>query len=118
MSLRHILPSLLLLLGLPLQAEDKETTALSVSGIFGNRMVLQQKTQAPIWGWGTAGAVIAGDIVQVQSPKIPHPVAVRYGWKNADCRNLMNQEGLPASSLRTDHWADGSKSAESKKPAR
>lgn len=64
-----------------------------------------------------AEAIIAGDIVQVQSPKVPRPVAVRYGWGNADCPNLMNREGLPASSFRTDEWTDWSESAESEKTA-
>ena len=43
--------------------------------------------------------------VMVSSPKVPTPVAVRYGWApNPDC-NLVNAAGLPASPFRTDRWA-------------
>ena len=31
---------------------------LRVAGIFGNNMVLQQKTTTPIWGWADAGAIV------------------------------------------------------------
>ena len=51
-----------------------------------------------------AEARISGDYVVVKSEKVKKPVAVRYGWGNADEPNLMNAEGLPASSFRTDDW--------------
>lgn len=51
-----------------------------------------------------AKAVIRGDTIVVSSEAVSHPVAVRYGWGNADMPNLSNQEGLPASSFRTDDW--------------
>ncbi len=51
-----------------------------------------------------ARARIAGNQVILRSDKVPHPVAVRYGWaSNPDC-NLYNKEGLPASPFRTDEW--------------
>ncbi len=51
-----------------------------------------------------ARARIAGNQVILRSDKVPHPVAVRYGWaSNPDC-NLYNKEGLPASPFRTDDW--------------
>lgn len=51
-----------------------------------------------------AEAVIDGDEIVVSSPKVSHPLAVRYGWaNNPDC-NLTNQTGLPASPFRTDQW--------------
>ena len=51
-----------------------------------------------------ARARIAGNQVILRSDKVPHPVAVRYGWAaNPDC-NLYNKEGLPASPFRTDRW--------------
>ena len=51
-----------------------------------------------------ARARIAGNQVILRSDKVPHPVAVRYGWAaNPDC-NLYNKEGLPASPFRTDSW--------------
>ncbi|MGE9271318.1 MAG: sialate O-acetylesterase, partial [Verrucomicrobiales bacterium] len=52
----------------------------------------------------SATAVIDGDEIVVRSEEVAHPVAVRFGWGNADEPNFMNQEGLPASSFRTDDW--------------
>ncbi|VGO16524.1 hypothetical protein PDESU_05115 [Pontiella desulfatans] len=51
-----------------------------------------------------AEAVIDGDTVVVRAEGVSKPVAVRYGWGNADMPNLSNQEGLPAPSFRTDDW--------------
>lgn len=42
--------------------------------------------------------------LQVWSPEVPAPVAVRYGWKNFLEGSLFNTAGLPASSFRTDDW--------------
>ncbi|MEK0450080.1 MAG: hypothetical protein RL088_2348 [Verrucomicrobiota bacterium] len=51
-----------------------------------------------------ADVTLEGDHVVVSSPKVPAPVAVRYGWAdNPDC-NLVNGAGLPASPFRTDNW--------------
>ena len=49
-----------------------------------------------------AKAVIDGETIVVSSASVPSPVAVRYAWGSADIPNLMNKEGLPASSFRTD----------------
>ncbi len=49
-------------------------------------------------------ATIKGDNIIVSSPEVSQPVAVRFGWGNADAPNLKNKEGLPASSFRTDSW--------------
>lgn len=51
-----------------------------------------------------ATATIDDKTVLVHSDKVSAPVAVRYGWGNADQPNLMNQAGLPSSSFRTDDW--------------
>jgi sialate O-acetylesterase len=51
-----------------------------------------------------AEAVIDGGTIVVSSAKVSQPVAVRYGWGNADMPNLANKEGLPSSSFRTDEW--------------
>src|SRR5699024_137644 len=40
----------------------------------------------------------------VWNNKVPHPVAVRYGWKNWLVGHLFDTYGLPASSFRTDNW--------------
>ena len=49
-----------------------------------------------------AEAVIAGDTVEVSSPDVAKPVAVRYAWANVPDGNLFNTAGLPASPFRTD----------------
>lgn len=60
MNPSHLLLSALLLLfpALPLSAAEEEAASLRVAGIFGDRMVLQQETQAPIWGTIEAGAEV------------------------------------------------------------
>ena len=49
-----------------------------------------------------AEATIEGTTIRVSSPEVPRPVAVRFAFGCADIPNLMNREGLPASSFRTD----------------
>jgi sialate O-acetylesterase len=52
-----------------------------------------------------AQARIDGKTVLVSSPRIPSPLAVRYGWAdNPGLVTLYNREGLPASPFRTDDW--------------
>ena len=51
-----------------------------------------------------AEATIDGETILVGSPEVADPMAVRYGWGNSDEPNLMNSEGLPSSSFRTDDW--------------
>ena len=44
--------------------------------------------------------------VVVESPEVPHPVAVRYAWAdNPEC-NLKTVSGLPVGPFRTDDWDD------------
>ncbi len=55
------------------------------------------------WFW--ADAVIVNKTVDVSSPEVKEPVAVRYAYQmNPDGANLYNREGLPASPFRTDDW--------------
>lgn len=52
-----------------------------------------------------ATAVIHGNTVEVSSPQVPQPAAVRYAWAdNPVGANLYNTEGLPAGPFRTDAW--------------
>ncbi|MFD1819846.1 sialate O-acetylesterase [Pseudarcicella hirudinis] len=52
-----------------------------------------------------ANASIEGNTIVVSSPEVQKPVSVRYAWaNNPEGCNLYNQEGLPASPFRTDHW--------------
>ena len=51
-----------------------------------------------------AEAMIEGETVIVQSPKVDAPTAVRFGWSNDAVPNLFNRAGLPASPFATDDW--------------
>lgn len=51
-----------------------------------------------------ADAKINGNKVELSSPKVARPVAVRYGWAAFPLCNLYNKEGLPAVSFRTDNF--------------
>lgn len=68
---------------------------------------------APLTGFAIAGedrvfvwaeARIEGETVVVSSPRVAHPVAVRYAWANNPACNLANRVGLPAVPFRTDDW--------------
>ncbi len=72
-----------------------------------------RSAQVPLQGFTIAGddqkfvnaqATIDGNTVIVQSPLVPKPVAVRFGWADYPTGNLFNSEGLPASPFRTDDW--------------
>ena len=49
-----------------------------------------------------ADAEIVGEHVEVHSPKVAQPIAVRFGWADGPVVNLWNRDGLPASPFRTD----------------
>ncbi|MEO1615861.1 MAG: sialate O-acetylesterase [Planctomycetota bacterium] len=42
--------------------------------------------------------------VEVSSPKVSNPVAVRYAWANNPVCNVQSTEGLPMTPFRTDSW--------------
>ena len=48
--------------------------------------------------------VLGGRKIEVQSPSVQLPVAVRYAFRNWVVGDLYNAEGLPSSSFRTDNW--------------
>jgi sialate O-acetylesterase len=51
-----------------------------------------------------AQAVISKGMVQVSSPMVSAPVAVRYAFKDFIVGELFSVEGYPVSSFRTDDW--------------
>jgi len=51
-----------------------------------------------------AKAKVDGDTIVVWSDKVPHPIAVRFGYGSAVRTNLFNHAGLPAAPFRTDRW--------------
>lgn len=48
-----------------------------------------------------ARAVVTGNLLKVWSPAVQHPKFVRYGWQPFTRANLVNKDGLPASTFRT-----------------
>ena len=47
----------------------------------------------------------SSNIIEVWSDSVPHPVAVRYAYRNWDGEaNVMTQTGLPLPSFRSDDW--------------
>jgi sialate O-acetylesterase len=58
------------------------------------------------WRWAEA-KIVGKDRVEVWSPAVPQPVAVRYAFNNNPKHpNLTNETGLPAAPFRTDDWPD------------
>jgi sialate O-acetylesterase len=81
LSFKHI--------GSGMVAKDGELKGFTIAGADGS--------------FKPASARIEGKTVVVESPEVPAPKAVRYGWANTPDVNLFNQEGLPATPFRTDH---------------
>ncbi len=52
--------------------------------------------------WFPAQGRIERETVLLWSDAVPHPVAVRYGWRGFPNGTLYNKEGLPAAPFRTD----------------
>jgi len=48
-----------------------------------------------------ATAQIENNTVVVSSPEVPKPVKVRFAWDEQAIPNLINKEGLPATTFRT-----------------
>lgn len=44
------------------------------------------------------------ETIRISSPDVPHPVAVRYCFRNFQLGNLKNAAGLPLFPFRTDNW--------------
>jgi sialate O-acetylesterase len=58
------------------------------------------------WFWAEA-KIIGKNKVEVSSPAVSAPVAVRYAFNsNPKHPNLTNDSGLPATPFRTDSWPD------------
>src|SRR5712692_1946893 len=56
------------------------------------------------WHWAEA-KIVGRNSVEVLSPAVPRPLAVRYAFNNNPRHpNLTNETGLPAAPFRTDDW--------------
>ena len=51
-----------------------------------------------------ATASIVGNTIEVSSPQVPNPVALRYDWDKFFRASLFHTSGLPATPFRTDNW--------------
>ena len=49
-----------------------------------------------------ATAEVVGNQIKVYSKEVKNPLRVRYGWQPFTRANLVNGDGLPASTFRTD----------------
>ncbi|MDE6180493.1 MAG: sialate O-acetylesterase, partial [Phocaeicola sp.] len=67
---------------------DKEVRGIMIAGDDGQFIPAQAR--------------IRGNRLIVSSPKVKHPVSVRYCFDDATTGNLFNQEGLPVAPFRTD----------------
>ncbi|MEZ5950356.1 MAG: hypothetical protein R3C12_14320 [Planctomycetaceae bacterium] len=48
--------------------------------------------------------IIAGNKIEVSSPVVAKPVAVRYAWADNPVCNVRNNLLLPLTPFRTDEW--------------
>lgn len=48
--------------------------------------------------------LIDKETIEVSSPDVAEPVAVRYGWANNPVVNVQSRAGLPLTPFRTDQW--------------
>lgn len=56
-----------------------------------------------VWHRAT-GKITGANTVEVSSPEVAAPVAVRYAWADNPVANLRNKLGLPVVPFRTDDW--------------
>ena len=63
------------------------------------------------------GKVLGAHQVELESEKVPAPVAVRYAWANNPICNLASQEGLPLTPFRTDDFEMTTKPKSPEAPA-
>ncbi len=68
------------------------------------------------WHWAT-GKITGPNTVEVSSPDVPAPAAVRYAWADNPVATLRNKLGLPVVPFRTDDWPLTTDPANAPKPA-
>lgn len=55
------------------------------------------------WQWATA-KILPGNKVEVSSPAVAKPIAVRYAWADNPVCNLFSTDGLPVTPFRSDDF--------------
>ena len=56
-----------------------------------------------VWHWAT-GKIVGTNQVELTSPQVAAPVAVRYAWADNPVCNLVSADGLPVTPFRTDSF--------------
>ncbi|NOT95698.1 MAG: sialate O-acetylesterase [Nitrospira sp.] len=56
-----------------------------------------------VWYWAK-GEIVGQNEVEVSSPDVAAPVAVRYAWADNPVCNLFSNDGLPVTPFRTDEF--------------
>lgn len=74
-------------------------TTLDVGEVRGFAIAGEDK----VWKAATA-KIVGGNQVEVSSPEVAQPVAVRYGWADNPVCNLFSKNDLPVTPFRTDDW--------------
>src|SRR5690606_27812899 len=72
---------------------------LDVPEVLGFTLAGEDKKWYP-----ATGKIIGKNQVEVTSPDVPHPVAVRYAWADNPKVNLYTRQGLPVTPFRSDDW--------------
>mgnify|MGYP001048750384 CR=1 FL=1 len=90
--------------GLILKFKNAETGLFTFDTLKGFEIAGKDKVFYP-----AKADIIKRTHLFVSSPKVPHPVAVRYAWRNWTVGTLFDTNLLPASSFRTDKWKDASR---------
>ena len=87
--------------GLTLKFKNAETGVFAYDELAGFEISGEDRIFYP------AEAVVVNRMnLFVKSEKVPHPVAVRYAWRNWIEGTLYDTNLLPASSFRTDTWSN------------
>jgi len=89
--------------GLEARAVRLDTHDLSAETLSGFTLCGENRRFVPATARITSPAT-----VELSSPEVDHPVAVRYGWANFPLVNLYNREGFPANPFRSDDFPAGS----------
>jgi sialate O-acetylesterase len=82
---------------------DKGLKPLDVGELKGFAVAGEDKK----WHWAEAKIAAgspAADTVEISSPDVSAPVAVRYAWADNPVCNLYSLNGLPVTPFRTDDW--------------
>jgi sialate O-acetylesterase len=72
---------------------------IDVSEVYGFAICGEDKK----WQWAAA-KILPGNKVEVSSPAVAKPVAVRYAWADNPVCNLFSTDGLPVTPFRTDDF--------------